>query len=55
MISPMAPFTLMTANSYSMGLDSHSSMTKNSQKFLKNMFLVILSSKTSYSTYNIVI
>jgi hypothetical protein len=54
MISPMVPFTHKTPYSYPMGYHGRLFVTKNGQKLLKNMFLVIFTSVTSYPTHNIV-
>jgi hypothetical protein len=43
----------MTRCSYPKGHDSLSSITKNGQELLKNMFLAIFISVTFYSTHNI--
>jgi len=51
MVSPKVPTTLMTPYSCPMGHHSHSFVTKNGQKLLKNMFLEMFTSITSYSTY----
>ena len=49
--SLMVRFTLLTLYIYPMVYNSHSFVTKNGQKLLKNMFLEMFTSITSYSTY----
>jgi hypothetical protein len=55
MLSPKVPTTLMTPFSYPLGYYCHSFLTKNGQKLLKNMFLAMFTSITSYSTYKYVL
>jgi hypothetical protein len=54
-VSPKGPTTLKTPYRYPMGHYSHSFVTKNSQKLLKNMFLAIFTSITSYSAHKYVL
>ena len=55
MLSPKVPTTLMTPYSYPMGHHSHSFVSKNGQKWLKNMFLMMLINLTYYSTHKYVL
>jgi ATP-dependent helicase/DNAse subunit B len=54
-ISPRVPTTLMNLYSYQLGHHSHSFVTKNGQKRLKNMYLVMSTSITSYSIHGYVL
>jgi hypothetical protein len=54
MISPMVPFAQKTPCSFPLGHHGRSFVTKYGQKLLKNMFLAIFTSVTSYATHNIV-
>jgi hypothetical protein len=55
MISPEVPTTLMTSYSYPMDHHCHSFVSKNGWKWLKNNFLMKLTSLTSYSTHKYVV
>jgi hypothetical protein len=55
MVSPKVPVTLMTPYKYPLGHHSHSFVIKNGRKWLKTRFLTILTSITSYFTYQSVL
>jgi hypothetical protein len=54
-LSPQVPTTLMTPYSYPMGHHCYLFVSKNGWKWLKNNFLTMLTSKTSYSTHKYVL
>jgi hypothetical protein len=54
-VSPMVPSIFMTPYNYPMGHNSHSFVTENGRKLLKNMFFGMITSKTCNSAYKYVL